>query len=98
MSKREWEFDGTRGDFWTFSTLAVFSLVFLVVDARNLLRGYHPDVTKNWIDWLVVVTSPFLAITFFKVEKILGIGVGLVVVDGILRLVITRTTGSASSL
>lgn len=97
-AKQEWVFDGTRGDFWLFLGIAAFFLLSLIFDLKNLFWGYHRTMGTSWSDWMVLVALPFLAVSFYRTERLLGVAPGLLFVSTAIKLLNKYLGGNSNGL
>ena len=86
--RREWLFDGTRGEFWTVLLLATAFFALFLQSVFRYSSGQIPRVNVNFVDWLVVVVGIWYAVELYRVDKWLSIAMVVTVLQICVRILI----------
>lgn len=86
--RREWVFDGTRGEFWTVLLLATVFFALFVHSVLRYSSGHIPRVNVTFVDWLVLVVGIWYAVELYGIDKWLSIAMVLTVLQICVRILI----------
>lgn len=87
-ARREWVFDGTRGEFWTVLLLATVFFALFVHAVSRFSAGQVPRVTLNFGDWLVLVVGIWYAFELYRVDRWLSTAMVVTVLQICVRILI----------